>query len=404
MNKKDAAVGFIFVTLLIDVIGIGIIIPIIPDLISEVANVDNSESATYGGLLIAAFSIMQFLFSPIVGSLSDHFGRRPILLLSLFGLTLDYVLMAIAPSLFWLFVGRFIAGILGASFTTGAAYIADVSTPEKRAQNFGLIGVAFGLGFFVGPMIGGILGEIDLRLPFWFSAGITLLNWLYGFFILPESLAQDKRRPLDWNNINPLNGIKRLRHYPKIKGLVFALVFVYLASHAVQSTWSYFTIELFDWSKAEIGYSLGYVGLLSIIVQGGLIRLIIPKLGQERSIYIGLLFYAIGLFLFSTVTESWLLYAYLVVYVLGGVAGPALQGIMSNQVPDSEQGELQGSLTSVMSATSVIGPFIMTALFAFFTGSNAPFYFAGAPMLLGASLICVGLILAYQTLSGRGKT
>jgi DHA1 family tetracycline resistance protein-like MFS transporter len=399
LKKKDAAVGFIFVTLLLDVVGIGIIIPVLPDLIAEVAHVNNSTSAIYGGYLLVAYSIMQFLFSPFIGALSDRFGRRPVLLFSLFGFGVDYVLMAVAPTLGLLFLGRIIAGVLGASFTTGAAYIADVSSPEKRAQNFGLIGVAFGVGFAVGPMIGGVMGEYGTRVPFLAAAALSLLNWLYGLFILPESLAPENRRAFEWKSINPLSSLTKLKRYPKLSGLIFALVFVYIASHAVQSTWSFFTIEAFDWTKAQIGYSLGGVGVMSLIVQGGLIRIVIPKLGQERSIYLGMVLYTIGLVLFSMANQGWMLYPYLVVYCLGGIAGPALQGLMSNQVGDSEQGELQGSLTSMMSATSIVGPWVMTSLFAYFTSSGAPYYFPGAPMMLGAGLVLVGLFFSYRALS-----
>lgn len=399
MKNLNAALGFIFVILLIDVIGIGIIIPVLPGLISEVANVDNSTAAIYGGYLLVAYSIMQFLFSPLIGALSDKYGRRPILLMSSFGIGVDFLLMAYAPTLSLLFVGRLIAGVLGGSFTTGAAYIADVSTPEKRAQNFGIIGVAFGLGFAVGPMIGGILGEYGTRVPFMAAAGLSLINWLYGLFILPESLPKEKRRNMDLKSVNPLTSLTRLKRYPKLSGLIFSLVFVYIASHAVQSTWSYFTFEAFEWSSAQIGYSLGFVGVMSIIVQGGLIRIVIPKLGQERSIYLGMLLYAIGLVLFSTATQGWLMYPYLAVYCLGGIAGPALQGLMSNQVSDSEQGELQGSLTSMMSVTSIIGPWIMTTLFAFFTAKDTTYYFPGAPMLLGAGLVLIGLFFSYRALN-----
>ncbi len=399
MKNLRAALGFIFVILLIDVIGIGIIIPVLPGLISEVANVDNSTSAIYGGYLLVAYSIMQFLFSPLIGALSDKYGRRPILLMSSFGIGVDFLLMAYAPTLSLLFAGRLIAGVLGGSFTTGAAYIADVSTPEKRAQNFGLIGVAFGLGFAVGPMIGGILGEYGTRVPFMAAAGLSLINWLYGLFILPESLPIEKRRNMDLKSVNPLTSLTRLKRYPKLSGLIFSLVFVYIASHAVQSTWSYFTFEAFEWSSAQIGYSLGFVGVMSIIVQGGLIRIVIPKFGQERSIYLGMVLYAIGLVLFSTATQGWLMYPYLAVYCLGGIAGPALQGLMSNQVSDSEQGELQGSLTSMMSVTSIIGPWIMTTLFAFFTAKDTTYYFPGAPMLLGAGLVLIGLFFSYRALN-----
>jgi len=399
MQNKKAAVGFIFITLLLDVTGIGIIIPVMPSLIMELTGEGLSAASKYGGWLIFAYAFFQFIFSPIVGALSDKFGRRPVLLVSLFGFGLDYILLALAPDLWWLFVGRVISGIMGASFTTGAAYIADVSPPEKRAANFGLIGAAFGLGFIVGPVIGGLLGEFGPRVPFYAAAVLSLLNWLYGFLILPESLPLDKRREFSWKRANPIGSLKNLKRYPILAGLIFAMFFVYIASHAVQSTWAYFTMYRFDWGEAEVGYSLGFVGVLSALVQGLLIRWLIPKIGQNAAVYIGMILYAIGLVLFSMAGEGWMVYPYMVVYCLGGIAGPALQGIMSNQVPSNEQGELQGALTSMMSLTSIIGPPVMTGLFAFFTGPEAPIELPGAPMMLGAALVLIGLFLSWRVLS-----
>ncbi|HAQ69730.1 TCR/Tet family MFS transporter [Salibacteraceae bacterium] len=399
MRNKKAAVGFIFITLLLDVTGIGIIIPVMPSLIMELTGEGLSAASKYGGWLIFAYAFFQFIFSPIVGALSDKFGRRPVLLVSLFGFGLDYILLALAPDLWWLFVGRVISGIMGASFTTGAAYIADVSPPEKRAANFGLIGAAFGLGFIVGPVIGGLLGEFGPRVPFYAAAVLSLLNWLYGFLILPESLPLDKRREFSWKRANPIGSLVNLKRYPVLAGLIFAMFFVYIASHAVQSTWAYFTMYRFDWGEAEVGYSLGFVGVLSALVQGLLIRWLIPKIGQNAAVYIGMILYAFGLVLFSMAGEGWMVYPYMVVYCLGGIAGPALQGIMSNQVPSNEQGELQGALTSMMSLTSIIGPPVMTGLFAFFTGPEAPIELPGAPMMLGAALVLIGLFLSWRVLS-----
>ena len=399
MRNKQAAVGFIFITLLLDVTGIGIIIPVMPSLIMELTGEGLSAASKYGGWLIFAYAFFQFIFSPIVGALSDKYGRRPVLLVSLFGFGLDYILLALAPNLWWLFLGRILSGIMGASFTTGAAYIADVSAPEKRAANFGLIGAAFGLGFIVGPVIGGLLGEFGPRVPFYAAAVLSLLNWLYGLFILPESLTAEKRRAFSWKRANPLGSLINLKRYPVLAGLIFAMVFVYIAAHAVQSTWAYFTMYRFEWGEAEVGYSLGFVGVLSALVQGVLIRWLIPKIGENASVYLGMIFYAIGLVLFSLAGDGWMVYPYMVVYCLGGIAGPALQGIMSNQVPSNEQGELQGALTSTMSATSIIGPPIMTGLFAYFTGQDAPMELPGAPMMLGAILVLIGLFLSWRVLS-----
>ncbi len=398
-DKKQAAVGFIFITLLIDVIGFGIIIPVLPKLIQQMIGGNLSEAAVYGGWLMFAYSVMQFVFAPVLGGLSDHYGRRPILLFSLFGLGIDYIFLAFAPSIAWLFVGRIISGICGASFTTGAAYIADVSTPEKRAQNFGLIGAAFGLGFIIGPVLGGLLGQFGPRIPFIAAAVLALINWIYGYFILPESLEKSNRRAFEWKRANPAGALLNFKKYPVVLGLVGSLFFIYVAGHAAQSTWAYFTMEVFQWNEAWVGYSLGFVGLMVALVQGGLIRIINPKLGQKRSVYLGLALYGVGLFLFSFASQGWMMFAILVPYCLGGISGPALQGIISNQVASNEQGELQGGLTSVMSLTSIIGPPLMTNLFSYFTASTTPIYFPGAPFFMGAILCVLSVALAMRSLA-----
>lgn len=398
MANKQPALIFIFITLLIDVIGLGIIIPVLPQLIQELTGGTLSEASQYGGWMLFAYSAMQFVCAPIMGGLSDRFGRRPVLLASLFGFGLDYILMAFAPTIAWLFLGRLIAGMMGASFTTASAYIADISTPEKRAQNFGLIGAAFGLGFIVGPLIGGLLGPYGARVPFMVAAALTLLNWLYGFFILPESLSKDHRRNFEWKRANPIGSLLNLKRYPVIMGLVASLVLVYIAAHAVQTNWPYYTIEKFNWDSKMIGISLTVVGFVFAVVQGGLIRVIIPKLGQEKSVYVGLGLNAAGFVLYALATESWMMFAFTLVYSLGGIAGPALQGIISTVVPPNEQGELQGALTSLMSVTSVVGPPLMTTTFAYFIESDAPVYLPGAPMWLGAVLTIIATVMARNTL------
>lgn len=386
-QKKPAALGFIFVTLLIDITGFGIIIPVFPKLIEGLIHGNVSQAAQWGGWLLAAYSVMQFLFSPVLGNLSDKYGRRPILLGSLLGFAIDYFFLAFAPTIWWLFVGRIIAGITGASFTTASAYIADVSPPEKRAQNFGIIGAAFGLGFIIGPVLGGILGDWNIKLPFLTAAGLALLNALYGYLILPESLNKSLRRPFDWKRANPWGSLKQLQKYPSVSGLIVSLILIYLAAHAVQSTWTFFTMQRFKWSESLVGYSLGLVGVLTALVQVFLIRITIPKLGQKKSIVYGLLLYTIGLFLFSFANQSWMMFAILVIYCMGGIAGPALQGLISGQIPATEQGELQGGLTSLMSVTSILGPLMMTNLFAWFTGKSAPLHFPGASFFAGGLLM-----------------
>ena len=398
-STKKAAVGFIFITILIDVIGLGLIIPVVPKLIEELLhNGSTSLAATYGGWLTFSYAIMQFAVSPILGNLSDQYGRRPVLLFSLLGFGIDYLFVAFAPSIGWLFVGRIIAGITGASITTASAYMADISTPENRAQNFGMIGAAFGLGFIIGPLLGGLLGEHGSRLPFFVAAGLALANWLYGYFVLPESLPKHLRRKFEWKRANPLGSLLQLKKYPAVAGLIGSLILIYLAAHSVQSNWSFVNIEKFKWTPKLIGISLGIVGFLIALVQGLLIRVINPRIGNEKSVYLGLSLYTLGLLLFTFATQTWMMFAFLVPYCLGGIAGPALQSIISGNVPPNEQGELQGALTSLMSLTSVLGPIMMTSTFAYFTGPDAPFYFPGASFLLGALLMLFSLIWAFNAL------
>jgi MFS transporter, DHA1 family, tetracycline resistance protein len=397
-RKKSPAIGFIFMTMLIDIIGLGIIIPVIPKLIKELIHGDISEAAKYGGWLIFAYAITQFIFSPLIGNLSDKYGRRPIILISLFGFSLDYLLLAFSPTITWLFVGRIIAGITGASITTASAYIADVSTPENRAKNFGLIGAAFGLGFIIGPVIGGFLGQYGARIPFYAAAFLCMVNFLYGYFILPESLSEENRRAFSWKRSNPVGAILNLKKYPNLIGLIVAVFILYVASHAVQSNWSYFTIYQFKWDEKMVGISLGVVGLLVGAVQGGLIRYTNPKLGNKKSIIIGIALYCFGMFLFSLASESWMMFLFLIPYCLGGISGPALQSVISGEVPATEQGEIQGTLTSLMSASSIIGPLMMTNVFYYFTHKSAPFQFAGAPFVLGGFLMLISLGIAFRTL------
>jgi MFS transporter, DHA1 family, tetracycline resistance protein len=397
-SKKSNAIIFILITVLIDVIGIGIIIPIMPTLYAELTGGTVSEASQYSAYLVFMYAFMQFIFSPIIGGLSDQFGRRPVLLFSLFGFAVDYVFLALAPSIGWLFVGRAIAGITGASFTTANAYIADITEPEKRAQSFGLIGAAFGIGFIIGPTLGGVLGEYGSRIPFWVSAGLSFVNWLYGYFVLPESLKPENRRKFDFKRANPIGSLLNFRKYPFIMTLVASLFLVYVSNFATQGTWSFFTAEKFKWSEMDIGLSLGFVGIMVAIVQGGLIRLIIPKLGQEKSLYMGLAISALCMFAYSFASQSWMMYAITIPYALGGLAGPAFQGIISGYVNKDQQGELQGGLTSLMSIAAIIGQPLMLGLFRVFTKETAPVYFPGAPFLVGGLLAAISLFLVMRTI------
>jgi DHA1 family tetracycline resistance protein-like MFS transporter len=402
-NNRSAALGFIFVTVLIDVIGLGIIIPVLPKLIQQLTGGDLSHASSIGGWLMFTYAFMQFLFAPVIGNLSDQFGRRKVLLISLFGFGMDYFLLGWAPTITWLFAARILSGITGASFTTASAYVADISAPEKRAQNFGMIGAAFGLGFIIGPMMGGLLGKYGERIPFYVSAVLTLVNWLYGYFILPESLPLERRRKFDWKRANPLGSLMQLKKYPAVGELILSLVFIYIGVHAVQSTWSYYTMKKFGWDTAMIGYSLAFIGVLIAIIQGGLIRIIIPKLGQPKSLFIGLVLYTIGMSLFAFANSTSMMYVFTLIYSMGAIAGPALQGIISAHVPPNEQGELQGAMTSLMSATSIIGPLIMTNLFAYFSVGGSHYYFPGAPFLAGAVFFLTSTILVYLSLKAEKR-
>ena len=403
MKLGNNAIIFIFITLLIDVIGLGIIIPILPALMTELTGESVAEASAEGGWLMFAYAIMTFLFSPILGNLSDRYGRRPIILFSLLGLGIDYLFMAYAPTLTWLFVGRIVSGIMGASFTTASAYIADISTPEKRAQNFGLVGAAFGLGFIIGPVIGGLLGGFGSRIPFFAAAALSLINFIYGFFVLPESLSEENRRPFDWRRANPFGALKTIRKHKEVAGIVLSLFFLYWASFSVQGTWSYYTKYLFNWSESEIGYSLAAVGFMAALVQGYLIRKINPKLGNKKSIVLGILLYTSGLILFSLANEGWMMYAILIPYCLGGITIPAMQSEMAKYVPANEQGELQGALTAVNSITAIIGPVSMTTIFAYFASTSAPFYFPGAAFFAGAILCAISAWIAFVSFKKQGS-
>ncbi len=398
-TTKNAAVGFVFITLTIDVIGWGLIIPVMPKLLVELKHIPLNETSQWGGYLVSVFAAMQFLFAPLMGNLSDRFGRRPVILLSLVSFCIDYLILALAHNYALLFVGRTLAGITGASFSAASAYIADVSTNETRAKNFGLIGAAFGLGFVLGPALGGLLASWGTRAPFYAAAILCLCNFLYGYFVLPESLKPEYRRSFSWRKANPVGSLLFLKKHKEIAGLVWGFIFIYLAAHAIQSNWSYFTMYVFDWTEKQVGLSLAVVGVLTALVQGGLIRYVNPRLGDEKSAYTGLLFYFIGLVLFAFATQSWMMYIFLVPYCLGGIAGPALQSIITRHIAKNEQGQLQGSLTSLMSLTSIFGPLIMTGLFNYATHKNSVIHFPGAPFLLGAIFMLISIFISWKILS-----
>ncbi|MEL6926076.1 MAG: TCR/Tet family MFS transporter, partial [Bacteroidota bacterium] len=382
--------------------GFGIIIPVLPNLLAEMNNIDVNEASTYGGYLLTAFAIAQFLFSPIMGSLSDQYGRRPILLLSLLGFSIDYLILAFAPDFWWLIMGRIIAGIFGASFTVASAYISDISTEENRAKNFGMLGAAFGLGFIIGPFLGGVFGELGFRVPFYVAAALAFANFLYGYFILPESLSTENRRKFNWKRANPIGAFRQIFSYKAIGYLLFAFFLFNLATHAVNSNWAYFTIYRFEWSEGMVGLSLAFAGILISVVQAGLAQKISDFLGVDKTIYYGLALYALALGLFAFANASWMMFAILVVYGLGGASDPVLKSYLAGQVPANEQGELQGGLTAIQSLTTIFGPLMMTGIFFFTTQEETPFYFPGSAFMLGAVLMTISFIIAYAMLSRQG--
>lgn len=382
------------VTVLLDTIGFGIIIPVIPELVVELTGEGLSSAALYGGWLIFVFAFMQFLFAPVLGNLSDRLGRRPVLLASLGAYAIDYLLMAIAPTLAWLFIGRAVSGMAGATGATANAYIADVTPPEERAQNFGLIGAAWGLGFILGPVIGGWLGSYGARVPFYAASALAAANVVYGLFAIPESLDPAHRRPFSWARANPVGSLRAMKRFPVVIGLFVVLVFYQLAHDANPSVWTYFTMMKFDWTEGQVGLSLGVFGVLNVLVQALLIRRVIPALGEARTARIGFAMMSIGFIGFALAPTEGLFLACMVPFALGGLGMPAMRSIMSNAVPHDAQGELQGAMTSIASLTMIFSPLVMTRLFHAFTSEGAPIFFPGAAHL-AAGLLSIGALVTF---------
>ncbi len=393
MNQRQPALGFIFVTLFIDILGLGLIIPVLPELIKQYVGGNTSQASFYSGALIAVYALMQFICAPILGSLSDQYGRRPIILLSLFGLGVDYIILAVSPNLAWFFVGRVIAGMTSGSISAATAYIADISPPEKRAQNFGIIGAAFGLGFIAGPALGGLLGKTGLHVPFWVAAGITLANWLYGLLILPESLSLENRRKFSWTRANPIDSIQNLNKYPVVLALTFSIVLSSLAQNALQTNWVLYTGYKFNWDTGQVGLSLALVGITAAIMQGGVIRILLPKLGERRAILLGQITSMLSFIFYGLASEGWMMYAIIIAGAIGSVGGPALQGLISKSVADNEQGAVQGSIASLNSLTGIVGPVIGSVAFSYFISDAAPLKIPGIAFFLGAGCIALSLIL-----------
>ena len=390
--QSRRAAAFVFVTVLIDAMGIGIIIPVMPDLIRELTDLPLGAAALWGGYLSFVYAVMQFAFGPTLGNLSDRFGRRPVLLVSLFALALDYLIMGFAPTLWLLFAGRVLAGIAGATYSTANAFIADVSPPDRRAQNFGLIGAGFGVGFVAGPLIGGLAGELGTRAPFFVAAALAMVNFAYGALVLPESLAPENRRRFDWRRANPFGAARQIAGMPMVAWFFVAVFLFDLAHYAYPAVWSFYTKEAFAWSNAEIGLSLAIVGVSFAVAQGWLIRFILPRLGEVGTAFWGFIVSIAGLVIFGIATEGWLVYAVIPFTGLGALITPAMTALMSRRVPADAQGELQGALSGVLGITLIISPVLMTQIFGYATSEAAPIYLPGAPFLAAAALMALALV------------
>jgi len=398
------ALAFIFITVLVDMIGLGIIIPVLPQLIVDLTGLSLPRAALWGGALATLYAFMQFVCAPIVGNLSDRFGRRPVLMFSLAGFSLDYLVMGLAPHLWVLFIGRTLSGVFGATYTTAGAFIADISPPEKRGANFGLIGAAFGLGFIIGPVVGGFLGDIDHRYPFFAAATLGFANLFYGFLVLPETLTDENRRPFRLFNANPFGAMLQMRQFPIVFGLLGAFALFYLGHASLPAVWSYYGPERFGWTARDIGLSLGAVGITAAFVQGFLSRKAIPALGAKRAAIIGFTIAGAAYWGYALAPTTAVMYAVIVFGALGGVAGPAMQGIMSNQVPSNMQGALSGATTSLSSLMTVFGPGLMTFIFYTFSNREALVYFPGAPFALAGVLTLLAVLIIARVIGRHEVT
>jgi len=391
---RQGAFVFILVTVVLDMVAFGIIAPVLPNLIMQFEGGNMARATAIGGYFGFAWATMQFIFSPILGAWSDRFGRRPIILISCLGLGLDYVFMALAPSLVWLFVGRLISGITTSNIATAFAYVTDVTTPEKRAKQFGMIGAAFGLGFVIGPAVGGFLGGISLRAPFWAAAILSLTNAFYGFFILPESLPKERRAKSAWHMANPLGSLTLLRSHRELAGLSVAITIFYLAHNALPSVFVYYTEYRYHWNERDVGLSLTLVGVCAAIVSGGLVGPYVKRFGERFSLLSGMVYGILGFLGFGLAWRGSLLLASIPFIALWGVAGPSMQSLMSRRVDPSSQGKLQGAINSLRGLTGMFGPLIFTQVFAFAISPGAPLHVPGAPYLLAACLLAGSMVIA----------
>lgn len=394
-SRKSNAVAFLLITVFLDSVGIGLLIPVIPELIRELADVDISQAAIYGGAITALFSLVQFFSSPVLGSLSDSFGRRPVILLSLFAFGLSYILMGLAPSLAWLFIAQALAGLFGATHSAAAAYISDITDPLKRAGPFGMLGAAFGLGFMVGPVLSGLVSEYGIRVPFYVAAGLAIANVVYGLFALPESLAVEQRRRFALRQSNPWGVFRHLHQYPLITWFLIATLFMQLGLQAVTVTWPYYTTFQYGWTPREIGFSLGLYGIVNVITQGYLLRRLVDAFGDAAAAIWGLWLLLIGLLGFALTSSPMMGILFIIPHAMAFMTQGAIRSFMSRRVPMNEQGAVQGAIISVNSVAAIITPMMMPWLFAIFSSGELGVVFAGAPFLVGAVFAVLALAIIY---------
>jgi DHA1 family tetracycline resistance protein-like MFS transporter len=401
LTSSRAALIFVLLSVFIDSLGFGIIIPSLPAVIMQLTGETVATAADWSGYLMAVYALLQFFMAPVFGNLSDRFGRRPLLLVSLFAFGVDFLLTGLATSMAWLFTGRAFAGVFGASYAAAGAYIGDISNDDNRAKNFGFIGAAWGGGFTLGPVIGGLMAvHFDARAPFFAAAALALANVTFGFFVLPESLPPERRRKFEWARANPFGAFKSLAHLPMIAGLLVAVFLYQMAHDSLPAVWMFYTQHKFHWSPAQMGMSLTFVGIMTVIVMAGLTGVVVPKLGERRAIIVRFLLMTFGFMGYAFATQGWMIYVALAVGSLGGIANPAVQSVMSRQAGPSAQGELQGAIASLNGVAAILSPIFMTQMFSYFSTSAAPVVFPGAPYLVSGVLVFLCVLICARAVRG----
>jgi DHA1 family tetracycline resistance protein-like MFS transporter len=402
-GRRKAAVVFIFITLTLDILAMGVIAPVLPKLVLNFLGGNAIDAAQMFGIFGTVFAVMQFFFSPVLGVLSDRFGRRPVILLSSLGLGLDYFIMALAPTLGWLFVGRIISGITAASLATGMAYMTDIVPPEKRAGAFGMIGAAFGIGFVLGPALGGLLGNFDPRLPFWVAGALSLANTLYGFLLVPESLPKERRRPFKLSRANPVGSMTLLRSHPELWQLA-TIQFIGYVAHEVFNIWALYAIFRYAWTEGMIGLSLAAVGVCSVVISAGLVRPIVARIGEKNTLWLGQFFGALGMLLAGWAPNSVAFYLSIPVMMMWSISGPAAQGLMTRRVSGSEQGELQGAISSLRSVAIIIGPALFAFTFAYFIDAKKGWSLPGVPWYLAGALLFLAMLFSLRIRADKDRS